>query len=385
MNILPNELLAAIFELLDDAEIFVVGIVSKMFDRITRKVLKKRLNKIDPKILYKAHMMHMLSKFKNDLEIEIGCRELYHTKSITVMTNNIPEEINCLRNCKEVIIDNSSNYESFCSLPLSMPPKLKLHCCIIDICPKGVTSLWLDGYSSLEQTENLHEIRELTIYGNNNSIPSLFYFKSLEKICFISSGRTMNEFFRDKCILPKLKTILGKKNATEHFPENVGAVKKIDLSFNKIKILPNMIIAKKLEFLDLSHNLMREIPSIIGTMKNLKSLNFSNCKITKVTSDLALLKNLRSIDLSSNCLKAVPRVIAKIENLKKLFLANNEIKIMSKSLFKHKYLEEIYFDKNCEIRPDKKILNMISLKILSLVGCELCDFRSIETEVSIIM
>lgn len=83
-----------------------------------------------------------------------------------------------------------------------------------------------------------------------------------------------------------------------------------------------------LKHLDIARLNLTEIPSSLGTLNKLSSLNLSNNSITNFTN-IAPLIQLEEINLSGNALTKVPEEINNFLNLKTLNLSNNKIEQFS--------------------------------------------------------
>lgn len=83
-----------------------------------------------------------------------------------------------------------------------------------------------------------------------------------------------------------------------------------------------------LKHLDIARLNLTEIPSSLGTLNKLSSLNLSNNSITNFTNITPLIQ-LEEINLSGNALTKVPEEINNFLNLKTLNLSNNKIEQFS--------------------------------------------------------
>lgn len=92
-------------------------------------------------------------------------------------------------------------------------------------------------------------------------------------------------------------------------------------------------IAKSIRNLDLSHNRLTILTSnLFSNMENLKTLNVSSNKIESISAEIGRCVKLESLDLSDNLLKNVPNTLAQLKNLKKISLNNNQFTIIPKEL-----------------------------------------------------
>ena len=88
----------------------------------------------------------------------------------------------------------------------------------------------------------------------------------------------------------------------------------------KLKNLPeNPWIIEGLGELDLTGTAIKELPSSIGRLTSLTSLNISDCKnLVRLPSTICSLKSLKSLDLSRTAIKELPSSIERLTSLTSL-------------------------------------------------------------------
>ena len=102
---------------------------------------------------------------------------------------------------------------------------------------------------------------------------------------------------------------------------------------------------KKLEVLQLGpYNILKELPSEIGELINLKILNISNTQTYSLPNNIGSLQNLEELDISMTQISELPRGIYSLSKLKKLNLA--ETSIVKDSIFISKIESKL---PNCEV------------------------------------
>ena len=103
-------------------------------------------------------------------------------------------------------------------------------------------------------------------------------------------------------------------------------IRSINLNGNKIKKLPAEFGSLvQLKFLDLSHNMLAEIPGSVSKLKKLKTLNLTGNNFTSLNDELQYLDSLEEINLSGNLLQAIPAPIVLMRNLKKALFNQNSL------------------------------------------------------------
>lgn len=101
---------------------------------------------------------------------------------------------------------------------------------------------------------------------------------------------------------------------------NTDAVVELDWSDKKLKAFPpSLARLKKLKKLNLSKNIITEIPDIIGELESLEELDLSRCNIETISDAIGKLKKLRILNLSSNHnLSAFPETMGELSELQVL-------------------------------------------------------------------
>jgi len=113
--------------------------------------------------------------------------------------------------------------------------------------------------------------------------------------------------------------------------------RKEHMAFNghEIYALPSDIgLLTNLRSLDLHGNKLTTIPPEIGELQNLTRLNISNNIITKLPPEIGELTNLRELDINTNRLTDLPKEINNLKNLSILNLQNNMLDIPPEILSK---------------------------------------------------
>ncbi len=111
---------------------------------------------------------------------------------------------------------------------------------------------------------------------------------------------------------------------------------------------------------------INEIPSEIGSLENLISIDFNGCNLTSLPKEIGNLKKLETLNLSNNELNSLPKEIKRLDNLKSLNLSNNQFSNFPKEILKIKNLKELDLSGNLinEIPDDiNKIQGLITLNM----------------------
>ena len=188
---------------------------------------------------------------------------------------------------------------------------------------------------------------------------------------------------------------LSKQKLTDIPVDNImnyiqkNTLDKIDLSDNAITniypiehILP---LIQSLKELNLSNNNINMFPICILSLPNLSVLNVSKNKLSSfpyeqfTSSNINMLNsNLSYIDLSFNVFKVIPDVIGLFSNLSSLIFANNQLeRIDNLQKMKLNKVDTINFANNkIEIIPHKLYRNIPNVKVFVMENNNLKDIPS---------
>lgn len=185
----------------------------------------------------------------------------------------------------------------------------------------------------------------------------------------------------------------GELNLKEYFIENLNKVKglfdlkdlqKLDLSNNLLKEIPESINKlRNLAFLSLSDNQLKKIPDSIGDLKKLKILDLSSNDIDQLPFSLGTISSLRILNLERNKLKTIPNSLMRLEQLKELYLGSNNIISLPKHLFDFKrddhikgWINAVYhFEDQERIFQNVKNMKKLWETIGSIESLELLDLN----------
>lgn len=168
---------------------------------------------------------------------------------------------------------------------------------------------------------------------------------------------------------------------------NLDALERISFFHNKnISHFPvSLKKLKKLKYLGLYGNSLKEIPKSVFDLDSLRYLDLrSNC-ITNISPEISKLKNLDTLWLSSNKLENLPFEISKLKELKVLNISSNNFNHIPKSIFMLHNLEKLNLQSNEIFKIPEMISSLIKLKTLELgsnnieiLPDELCKLENLE-------
>ncbi|XP_019639098.1 PREDICTED: malignant fibrous histiocytoma-amplified sequence 1 homolog, partial [Branchiostoma belcheri] len=247
--------------------------------------------------------------------------------------------------------------------------------------------------ASLSNLFRCTSIRSLTLSNCRlESIPtSLARLKDLETLDLSHNNLTTmpTGLFRS---MPRLKRLNLSHNKIPAFGDVAGAeaLKTFDVSFNEIEEIPYEILYMeslesfscrhnkitrwlerpateeqtkagpfKLALLNLSTNLLEEVPKCLKELKNLKSLNVSHNKIRVIGDIVTELSSLQRFDVSFNDIEEIPFAICQLENLEAFDCSNNKVA---------KWLEPSNGQKQTNSSP-LKVLNLSNNALQNIPRC----------------
>lgn len=183
----------------------------------------------------------------------------------------------------------------------------------------------------------------------------------------------------------KLNVLSAKNNDIEELPEifvsSLTELKNVLLSSNRFNKFPRILIESKssssIKQIDLSSNLINEIPQAISSCTNLQILKASANKLRRIIPELSSLSKLKELDLSFNQIDTLPQHFASC-SAERVLLNNNqiaEIEISSSSTWSSSGLISLDLSYNKLKNIEANLLKHSKLSILNLKGNEM-DFQS---------
>lgn len=142
-------------------------------------------------------------------------------------------------------------------------------------------------------------------------------------------------------------------------------ISKLDLSNLNLKEIPSVVFElKNLRKLNLSNNQITSIPIEIIKLKQLEILDISNNNVSNFFAKLCELKNLKTLNLNNNKIASIPKQISRLEKLRILTIANNKIKTLPTEFSDLTKLVTLNISKNLFTEFPESIYNLKELKQL---------------------
>jgi len=158
-------------------------------------------------------------------------------------------------------------------------------------------------------------------------------------------------------------------NMLENIPKGFGSLKnlkKLSLAANYLKKISNeIILIPKLIELDLRDNKITTIPKNIKNLKYIKHLYLKGNSLQKFYKHLCRLTTLKTLGMVNTKITEIPSDIKNLKKLKNLWIGKNKIKKLPDELFLLKNLEKISLDDNPLPIPNKIINSKDPKKIFA--------------------
>ena len=120
--------------------------------------------------------------------------------------------------------------------------------------------------------------------------------------------------------------------------------------------------------LNLTRKKLDEIPEVIFTFYNLRSLNLKKNKISQIPPRIGQLIRLEKLNLANNKIYSIPPQVGKLKELTHLYLARNKIEKLPAQLGDLNNLRELDVWLNNIKEIDRRIFELKQLTLLNLSG-----------------
>lgn len=158
----------------------------------------------------------------------------------------------------------------------------------------------------------------------------------------------------------------------------------LDLSGNLLSQLPdNFSDLKKLKIAFFSDNDFTEFPEVLSKCQNLTMIGFKSNKISLIPEN-AFPINLQWLILTNNCIECLPKNIGNCTQLQKVALAGNKLKELPIEMYNCKKLELLRISANQISQIPDWLLSLPRLSWLAFSGNTCCKTIEITDELSVI-
>lgn len=119
----------------------------------------------------------------------------------------------------------------------------------------------------------------------------------------------------------------------QHFKREAPNIHELDLRINALKELPSDVSQlKNVRTVRLNYNHFTKLPRVLASLPRLTTLDMGGNRVQAIDSSIARLNNLQLLDLSGNMLTEVDSSISKLTSLTRLVLENNELQTLPESI-----------------------------------------------------
>ena len=124
-------------------------------------------------------------------------------------------------------------------------------------------------------------------------------------------------------------------NQLASLPQNLSSLQglwQLNLHDNLLISLPECVAKMNLKELDVSRNMLRELPPFLSKLCPLEVLQLNGNKLKTLPDSIALFRNLQCLELQDNKLRSLPENLVQLNKLRKLNLASNALESLPSTL-----------------------------------------------------
>lgn len=161
-------------------------------------------------------------------------------------------------------------------------------------------------------------------------------------------------------------------NVVAELPDSLSllrALTSLSVSHNSLALLPvSLSSLVSLHSLELSFNRITSVPDIIfSSLTSLRSINLQRNRLTAVPSTVSCLVHLESLNIASNNLERLPPEIGRCTALLQLAISGNSLRTLPFEIAQLTRLERLYASQNkVALLPDACLTSLRALQELDL-------------------
>lgn len=195
-------------------------------------------------------------------------------------------------------------------------------------------------------------------YFDKNFKDTFFICSALKPFC-----RMYRIFLPDLLARDKLK--VKPKIRIPYQIKELVSLQELEISEAEIYTIPEAISTLNISILTLNNNLIRNIPTFLFNMTNLKELDLSSNIISKISPDICKLTNLKVLKLKDNKIKRLPD-ISNLSNLEILDVSINDLDQLPNNIDLLPNIFEIDVRSNNITSISSSITKLTTLKYLDI-------------------
>ncbi|CAF1373341.1 unnamed protein product [Adineta steineri] len=201
---------------------------------------------------------------------------------------------------------------------------------LVDQLPNGRKRLHIKGTDALSIPAELYELSDLDILDMTPESKSGMMYTLTRvpiNICVLTNLKCLHLDNNDIVTIPaeigqlqNLEVFTASNNHIATLPDQMRQLQRLQschLANNNIEEMPLCLcyLSKNLLFLDLSHNYIRELPTSIYHLKQLRTFLLLGNRLKSLSESICQLSKLETLWLGDNKLKELPKKITQLKNL----------------------------------------------------------------------
>ena len=189
-------------------------------------------------------------------------------------------------------------------------------------------------------------------------------------LCLAEMEKRLNEKQGDHLGMPMLHHLDLSHNSIKELPSYMKVLtnlRSLKLDYNRIQVLPSFFsLLTRLGVLSVNHNRLKGFCGEMRNLLSIRSIVANNNRMDHIFDGIARLSTLLELSLNHNDIGIIPDVVLALSELQYLRLGNNRIKTIPKTMPKMLGLEQlILYDNKLVLVPDE-VGQMNALKELDV-------------------
>jgi Leucine-rich repeat (LRR) protein len=180
----------------------------------------------------------------------------------------------------------------------------------------------------------------------------------------LSNNKNKHNNYNKACKIVKISEYMKQSDNITNIVENMCNIfMGININ-NRFRLSNNINLLKNLQSINLSECDITQLPNQFYLLNNLKEINLSNNKISKLSTKIGNFPQLTNLNLSTNNIIVFPEEIGKLTSLTELNITANDTRYIPSSIWLLTQLKELNISttKLCEL-PHKNIQSDVILTI----------------------